>query len=176
MSQEITIPNEIITSKIYFIRDQKVMLDRDLAELYGVETKRLKEAVRRNIKRFPEDFMFEMTKEEFKIWRSQIATSKSTDKMGLRYAPFVFTEQGVAMLSSVLNSERAIVVNIQIIRIFTKLREILTDTLHLQLEIEEIKRKMTNQNKNIDLVFLYLDELLEKKWNPKLRQRIGYKK
>ena len=81
------------------------MLDRDLAELYGVKTKRLKDAVRRNIRRFPEDFMFEMTKGEFKIWRSQIATSKSTDKMGLRYAPFVFTEQGVAMLSSVLNSK-----------------------------------------------------------------------
>ncbi|WP_234859481.1 ORF6N domain-containing protein [Aquimarina aquimarini] len=89
MSEEITIPNEIITSKIYLIRDQKVMLDRDLAELYGVETKRLKESVRRNTERFPEDFMFEMTKNEFQNWRTQFATSK-TDQKVLRYAPFLF--------------------------------------------------------------------------------------
>lgn len=102
-------------SKIYVIRDQKVMLDRDLAELYGVETKVLKQAVRRNMTRFPEDFMFEMTKEELENWRSQFVTSKE-DRQGLRYMPFCFTEQGVTMLSCVLNSERAIHVNIQIIR------------------------------------------------------------
>ncbi|MEN8125191.1 MAG: hypothetical protein ABFR32_08670 [Bacteroidota bacterium] len=96
--------------------------------------------------------------------------------MGLRYAPFVFTEQGVAMLSGVLNSPTAIKVNIQIIRVFTKIRERLTDNLNLQLEIEEIKRKMASQNKNNDLVFSYLDELLEKKVNQKPRQKIGYKK
>ena len=139
MSDKITIPDEIITSKIYFIRGQKVMIDRDLAKLYNVETKQLKRQVRRNIERFPEDFMFEMNKEEFQDWRSQFGTSNPSDKMGLRYSPMVFTEQGVAMLSSVLNSKRAIEVNIKIIRIFTKLREMLTDNLSLKLDIEEIK-------------------------------------
>jgi hypothetical protein len=98
---------ERIVNKIYFIHSTRVMLDRDLAELYGVKTKALKQAVRRNIKRFPKDFMFELLKEDFESWRSQFVTSNS-DKMGLRYAPMAFTEQGVAMLSSILNSERAI--------------------------------------------------------------------
>ena len=151
------------------------MLDRDLAELYNVETKQLKRQVRRNIDRFPEDFMFEMSKEEFKDWRSQFGTSNPSDKMGLRYAPMVFTEQGVAMLSSVSNSKRAIEVNIKIIRVFTKLREMLTDNLSLKLDIEEIKKKLTNHSKNIELVFNYLDELIEKKDNPKPRKQIGYK-
>jgi phage regulator Rha-like protein len=174
MSKEITIPEQIITNKIYLIREQKVMLDRDLAELYGVETKVLKQAVRRNIKRFPDDFMFEMTKEELEIWRSQFATT-SEDKKGLRYAPFCFTEQGVTMLSCILNSERAIEVNIRIIRVFTKLREILTDNLSVKLEIEEIKKKLSSHSKNIELVFNYLDELIEKKDNEKPRNKIGYK-
>src|ERR1035437_7370622 len=104
------IPDERIVDKIYLIREQKVMIDRDLAELYGVETKRLKEAVKRNIERFPEDFMFEMTKEEFANWRSQFATSKS-DMLGLRYALFCFTNLGVPQLSTVLKSKRAIMVN-----------------------------------------------------------------
>jgi predicted XRE-type DNA-binding protein len=176
MSEEINIPDKIITNKIYFIRNQKVMLDKDLAELYGVETKRLKEAVRRNISRFPKDFMFEMTKNEFQNWRTQFATSNSSDKMGLRYTPFVFTEQGVAMLSSVLNSPRAIAVNIKIIRVFTKIREMFTDNLNIKLEIEDIKKKLSSHNKNIELVFNYLDELIEKKENPKPRTKIGYKK
>src|SRR6266567_7578225 len=112
----IIVTDETIISKIYLVRGQKVMMDRDLAELYGVETKQLKRQVKRNIDRFPDDFMFELNDDEFQNWRSQIGTSNSNegDKMGLRYAPFVFTEQGVAMLSSVLNSERAIKVNIQI--------------------------------------------------------------
>ena len=97
------IPDELVMNKIYVIRNQKVMLDRDLAELYGVETKRLKEAVKRNLGRFPEDFMFELTDVELNNWRTQFATSNS-EKMGLRHLPFAFTEQGVAMLSSVLNS------------------------------------------------------------------------
>jgi len=105
------VPIERVANKIYSIRKTRVMLDRDLAELYGVKTKALKQAVRRNITRFPEDFMFELTKEEFTNWRSQFVTSNH-DKMGLRYSPMVFTEQGVAMLSSVLNSDRAIQVNI----------------------------------------------------------------
>ena len=106
-------PDDVVLTKIYLIRDNKVMIDKDLAELYGIETKRLKEAVRRNRKRFPEDFMFEMSKEELENWRTQFATSNS-ERMGLRYPPFCFTEQGVTMLSCILNSERAIHVNIQI--------------------------------------------------------------
>jgi hypothetical protein len=117
-NSNVLVPDERIMDNIYLIRDQKVMLDRDLAVLYGVETKVLKQAVKRNIARFPEDFVFEMTKVEFEIWRSQFVTSNS-EKMGLRYAPFCFSEQGVTMLSCVLNSKRAIEVNIQIMRIFT---------------------------------------------------------
>jgi hypothetical protein len=109
----IMLPDEVVITKIFVVRGQKVMIDRDLAELYGVETKRLKEAVRRNMTRFPEDFMFEMTKKEFSVWRTQFATSNS-DKKGLRYSPFCFTEQGVTMLSCILNNHRAIKMNIQI--------------------------------------------------------------
>ena len=173
MGKDISIPEEIISSKIYLIRDQKVMLDRDLAELYQVETKQLKRQVRRNIERFPGDFMFELDKEEFDALRSQFGTSKWG---GTRYMPMAFTEQGVAMLSSVLNSPTAIKVNIQIIRVFTKIREVLADHLGLKLEIEEIKKKLSNHSKNIELVFDYLDELIEKKENPEHRKQIGYKK
>jgi len=174
LEDKIMLPEEVIINKIYLIRGQKVMLDRDLAELYGVETKRLKEAVRRNITRFPEDFMFEMTKKEFSNWRTQFATSNYFIK-GLRYAPFCFTEQGVTMLSCILNSEIAIDVNIRIIRIFTKMREIYIDNLSLRLDVEEIKKRLENQDKNIELVFSYLDELIEKQENPKPRPRIGFK-
>ena len=171
MSKEITIPDETITSKIYLIREQKVMLDSDLAELYQVQTKLLKRQVRRNIERFPDDFMFELTKDEFDNLRSQFGTSRWG---GSRYIPMVFTEQGVAMLSSVINSSRAIAVNIRIIRVFTKIREMLTDNLNIKLEIEEIKKNLSNQNKNIELVFQYLDELIEKKEKP--ITKIGFKK
>ena len=174
MSKDITIPDETITSKIYLIREQKVMVDSDLAELYGVETKYLKRQVKRNTNRFPEDFMFELTKEEFANWRSQFVTSNSSNKMGLRYAPYVFTEQGVAMLSSVLNSPKAIAVNIKIIRVFTKLREMRFNNKNLLLRMEKIERKLSSQNKNIELVFQYLDELIEKKEKP--ITKIGYKK
>jgi hypothetical protein len=149
------------------------MLDRDLAELYGVETKYLKRQVRRNILRFPVDFMFELTPEELQIWRSQFVTSNQ-DKMGLRYSPFAFTETGVAQLSGVLNSERAILINNQIMRVFIKMRSMLMDTLTLKLDIEEIKKKLESQDKNIELVFNYLDELIEKQENPKPRKRIGF--
>ncbi|MCF6224239.1 MAG: ORF6N domain-containing protein [Flavobacteriaceae bacterium] len=175
MRNEISISDVIITNNIYFIRGQKVMLDRDLAKLYNVETKVFKQAVRRNIKRFPKDFMFELTKEEFKNWRSQFVTSKN-DRKGLRYTPFAFTEHGIAMLSSVLKSDKAISVNIQIIRIFIKIRVVLTDSLQLQQEIEKVKRKLSNQNKNIELIFDYLDQLLDKKSNQIRRTKIGYKK
>lgn len=173
MSKEIRVPDEIITSKIFLIRGQKVMLDKDLAELYKVETKLLKRQVRRNIERFPKDFMFELNQKEFDDLRSQFGTSSWG---GTRYAPMAFTEQGVAMLSSVLNSPTAIKVNIQIIRVFSRIREMLTDNLNLRLEIEEIKKKLANQTKNIELVFSYLDELIEKKENPEQRPKIGYKK
>lgn len=173
-SNKVAIPDEIIMSKIYYIRGQKVIIDRDLADLYGVETKRLKEAVRRNITRFPIDFMFEMSKIEFLNWRTQFATSNS-EKMGLRYVPFCFTEHGVTMLSCILNSQRAIQLNIQIVRIFTKVRQILTDNLSVKLEIEEIKKKLKNHDKNIELVFSYLDKLIEKQENPQQRNQIGYK-
>ena len=171
MSKEITITEEAIINKIYIIRNQKVMVDKDLAELYQVETKQLKRQVRRNIERFPKDFMFELTKKEFENLRSQFGTSSWG---GNRYAPLVFTEQGVSMLSSVLNSKRAIAVNINIIRVFTKMREMLTDNLSIKLEIEEIKKRLTSHSKNIELVFNYLDELIEKKNKP--RTKIGYKK
>ena len=133
---------QVIQNKIYEIRGQKVMLDFDLAELYGSETKRLKEAVRRNLKRFPCDFMFELTKEEFTSLRSQIASSNG--RGGLRYMPFAFTEQGVAMLSSVLNSDVAIEVNISIMRAFVAVRQLISnppvnDLAKLQSEIQELK-------------------------------------
>jgi len=127
---KLMIPVERIENIILFIRGQKVILDRDLAQLYNVETRALKQAVRRNINRFPADFMFEFSKEEFNNWRSQFVTS-SSDKMGLRHAPMAFTEQGVAMLSSVLKSERAIEVNIAIMRTFVRLREMLASNTEL---------------------------------------------
>ena len=171
------IADEVITNKIYIIRGQKVMLDRDLAKLYGVETRRLKEAVKRNIERFPSDFMFELSKVEAEFSRSQFATLKRGSN--LKYLPMAFTEQGVAMLSSVLNSVCAIKVNIQIIRIFTKIRQMLSDNTELRLEIEQIKKKLHNNTQNIEVVFQYLDELIEKKEKPrrkvKSRIKIGYK-
>jgi hypothetical protein len=175
MSQNLIISEETISDKIYFIRNQKVMLDRDLATLYGIETKRLKEQVKRNISRFPEDFMFELSKSEFENWRSQFATSNS-EKMSLRYLPMVFTEHGVLMLSSVLNSDKAIQTNIQIMRIFTKVRQMLMDTTDLKIDILQIQKKLENHDKNIELVFSYLDEMTEKIAIKKPRTKIGYKK
>ena len=119
--------------------------------------------------------MFEMTQKEFENWRSQFVTSNE-DKMGLRYAPYCFTEHGVLMLSSVLNSKRATEVNIQIMRTFSKLREMILDTTEIKFEIEKIKKKLDNHDKNIDLVLHYLDELIEKQENPAPRKQIGYKK
>ncbi len=157
------VPVERIASKIYLIREVKVMLDRDLAELYGVETKVLKQAVRRNINRFPADFMFEMTKKEFENWRSQFVTSKS-DRMGLRYKPMAFTEQGIAMLSGILHSDRAVHVNIQIMRVFVKLRQLLIDNKDLRKELEELKQ-ITEER--FQIVFETLDQLLTVESKPK---------
>ena len=172
--KSITVAEEAIISKIYLIRGQKVMIDRDLAELYGVETKQLKRQVRRNIDRFPEDFMFELSDEEFLDWRSQFGTSNEGDKMGLRYAPYVFTEQGVAMLSSVLNSERAIKVNIQIMRIYTKMREMLMTNQEILLKLEQLERKVDGHDENIQVIFAYLKQLLNPPQEP--RPRVGFRR
>lgn len=134
----VRIPDEVVERKIYVIRGQKVMMDRDLATLYNVDTRRLKEQDRRNIDRFPADFMFEMTDEELTEWRSRFATS-NREVMGLRKRPFVFTEHGVLMLSSVLNSKTAVAVNIQIIRVFTRMREMLLTHKDLLLELEKLR-------------------------------------
>ncbi|MNK13432.1 ORF6N domain protein [compost metagenome] len=162
--------DDIVVNKIYVIRNQKVMLDSDLAELYGVETKRLNEQVGRNIDRFPEDFMFQLTEAEWNNLKSQIATSSWG---GRRKLPNVFTEHGVLMLSSVLNSQQAIQVNIQIVRIFTRLRNLLSEHTELKLEIADIKKHLQNHDKNIELVFSYLDKLIDKENQP--RKRIGFK-
>ena len=167
------VPDEIIMNKIYYIRGQKVMLDSDLAELYGVETRRLNEQVARNADRFPEDFMFRLNENEFESLMSQFATSK---RGGRRKLPYMFTEHGVLMLSSILNSKQAIQVNIQVMRIFTRIRQMFVDNTEIRLEIEKIKNKLDNQNKNMEIVFKYLDELLEKQERPNPpRKRIGYK-
>ena len=165
------IPIEQISDKILLIRGQKVLLDRDLADLYGVKTKRLKEAVRRNIERFPSDFMFEMNDEELNNWRSQFASSNS-DKMGLRYKPMVFTEQGVAMLSSVLRSKKAIEINILIMRAFIKMRELLYSDKSLALKVEKLEQEMKKQGKSLQQVFHIVNQLL-KQPEPKPK-KIGF--
>ncbi|WP_232727156.1 ORF6N domain-containing protein [Flavobacterium sp. 1] len=139
MNDESFLSEETISNKIYFIRNQKVMLDRDLALLYGIETRVLKQAVKRNTSRFPEDFMFELNKSEFENWRSQFVISNS-DKMGLRHLPMAFTEHGVLMLSSVLKSDKAIQTNIQIMRIFTKVRQMLLDTTEIKIIFFRFKK------------------------------------
>jgi len=160
------VPIENITKLIYQVRGHKVMLDRDLAELYGVETKRLKEQVRRNIERFPEDFMLELSRDEHENLRSQIATSSWG---GSRYAPMAFTEHGVLMLSSVLKSDKAIQVNIQIMRAFTKLRQLVLGNAELRKEIEELRSETENK---FQIVFQTLDQLLTVEEVPK--KKIGF--
>jgi len=167
----IMIADETVMSKIYVIRGQKVMLDKDLAELYEVETKALKQAVKRNLDIFPEHFMFELTETEFGNLRSQIVTSSWG---GQRYLPYVFTEHGVLQLANVIRSGRARQMSIRIIEVFVKMRQMLTDNTELRLEIEYIKKKVDNHGKNIELVFQYLDELLEKKENSQSRPQIGF--
>lgn len=137
---ELLIPQEIIERSIFLVRGKKVMFDRDLARLYCVQVKALNQAVSRNIKRFPEDFMFKLNKEEMVAWKSQIVTSKG-DIKGLRKPPTVFTEQGVAMLASVLRSDKAIEVNIQIIRTFVKIREMIINNKELRRKLEEMESK-----------------------------------
>ena len=178
MSKQVQIiPDEAIVSKIYLIRGKKVMIDRDLAELYDVETRVLNQAVKRNEKRFPEDFMFQMSKAEMEDWKSQIVISNS-EKMGLRKPPLVFTEQGVAMLSSVLNSDRAIMVNIQIIRVFTKMREMFETHKEILQKLEQLEKKNIEHDDHIMLIFEYLKQLeqaKEEELDFKDRPRIGFK-
>jgi len=168
------VPDEAIMSKIYFIRDRKVMLDMDLAELYGVDTKQLKRAVRRNAKRFPLDFMFELTQDELEILRSQIGTSSWG---GVRYPPMAFSEQGVAMLSSVLNSDQAILVNIRIIRIFNRMREVFLSHMEFIDKLRQIEMKLTDHDDKIILIFEYLKKLEQTKQQENdlaNRKRIGF--
>jgi hypothetical protein len=171
------LPDEVIISKIYLIRGSKVMLDRDLALLYGVDTKRLKEAVKRNLSRFPDDFMFVLSKEELANWRIQYGTSKS-EKMGLRIAPFAFTEYGLLMLASVLNSERAIQINIQIVRIFSRMRTMIESHKEILKKLEQLEKKDMELDEKVSLVFEYLKELEQSKQEEtdfKQRKRIGFK-
>jgi len=154
-----SLPDEIIINKIYLIRGQKIMIDRDLAALYGVATKVLKQAVKRNIERFPEDFMFEMSDEEFQNWRSQFVTSNS-EMMGLRYAPYCFTEQGLTMLSCILNSKKAVDTNIRIIRVFTKMREMLLTHKDILLKLEKFEKQLVHNNEDIQLIFKALKQLI----------------
>jgi len=182
------IPSERVVSKIFLIRSKKVMLDKDLADLYGVETKVLNQAVKRNLERFPADFMFQLNKQEAEIWKSQIEISNLRHQIGtsslrsqivtlkngrgqhIKYLPYVFTEQGVAMLSSVLNSKRAIQVNIQIIRTFTQLRELLMTNKELRIKIENMEKKYDTKLKR---VFDVLKQLLMQENKPK--NQIGFR-
>ena len=148
-----------------------MILDRDLASLYKVETRALKQAVRRNIRRFPEDFMFQLTKEEFLNWRSQTVMSKSEQK-GLRHLPFAFTEQGVAMLSSVLNSERAIEVNILIMRAFVKLREIISTHKKVEEKLKAIENKLKEHDDQIIKIIQVINQLITPATSPK--KKIGF--
>ena len=155
--QALRIVEEKIVNKIYFIRGMKVMLDFELSELYETETKQLKRQVRRNIERFPDDFMFELTLEEFSDLRSQFGTSSWG---GSRYTPKAFTEQGVAMLSSVLNSSTAIKVNIQIIRVFTRMKEMLLTNKDILLKLEQLENKVSQHDENIQMIFEALKQLI----------------
>lgn len=167
------VPAERIEKAILLIRGQKVLLDRDLAELYEVPTKRLNEQVQRNRKRFPEDFMFHLSAEELENWRSQFATSNSAAKMGLRRRPYAFTEQGVAMLSSVLNSDRAIEVNIAIMRAFVRLRQIMSTHKDLARKLDDLERKLGEHDDKFAIVFEAIRRLMAPPPVP-AKRRIGF--
>ena len=164
-----------IQNKIYIIRNKKIMLDSDLAELYRVETRVLNQAVKRNISRFPEDFMFQFNDQELNDWKSQFVISNPNAKMGLRKKPYAFTEQGVSMLSSVLNSQTAIQVNIQIMRVFVKLREISVESKSIQNRLMELEKKSLKYDKDIASIFEAIRQLLglqdEEK---KKKKKIGF--
>lgn len=161
-----------ILNRIYVVRGEKVMLDRDLAEMYGVETKAFNQSVKRNTERFPKDFMFNLNEKEWKNLKSQIVTSSWG---GTRYRPNVFTEQGVAMLSSILNSKTAIEVNIRIIRVFTKLREYALTHKDILLQLAKLEKEVKGNSKDIENIFIVLKELIEKQSKPSPRNKIGFK-
>jgi phosphomevalonate kinase len=161
-----------ILNHIYVIRGQKVMLDEELAEMYKVETRRLNEQVKRNMSRFPKDFMFRLTEKEYQNLKSQNATSSWG---GRRTLPNAFTEQGVAMLSSILNSDIAIEVNIRIIRVFTKMREYALTHKDMLLQLAKLEKEVKGNSKDIENIFVVLKELIEKQIEPKPRNRIGFK-
>ena len=165
------VPIEIIENRIYVIRGQKVMLDRDLADLYSVETRELKQAVKRNYDRFPDDFMFQLTGEELAKWRSQFVTSIS-DRMGLRWRPYAFTEQGIAMLSSVLRSKRAIKMNITIMRAFVKLRQMLSSHKELADKFHELEKRVQRHDGDIYSIVKAIRRLMTEPKTPK--KRIGF--
>jgi len=174
MSKAIAITESIIESKIYIIRSQKVMMDSDLAEMYNVETKVLKQAVKRNMDKFPDDFMFEMNDKELSDWRSQNVTSNSL-KMGLRYKPFCFTEHGVLMLSSVLRSKQANEVNISIMRVYSKMKELLVLNKDILLKLEKLENTSGKNAEDIKIIFSYIKKLIEPPTKEKT-SRIGFKK
>ena len=169
--KDILMSDEVLISKIHYIRGYKVMLDQDLAELYNVPTKRLNEQVKRNIDRLPSDFMFQLTVEEFDNLKSQFATASWG---GRRVAPYAFMEHGVLMLSSVLNSERAIKVNIQIMRVYTKFREMLLTHKDILLKLEQLERQVGQNSNDIQMIFAALKELLNPP--PEPRPRIGFRR
>src|SRR3989338_3335001 len=173
MENSIIISSERIISKIYIIRNRKIMIDRDIAELYGVPTRALNQAVKRNIKRFPADFMFQIDKKEMKNWKSQIVTSNS-EKMGLRKQPLAFTEHGILMLSSVLHSQRAIQVNIAIMRAFVKLREVLATHKELAQKFKELEHRVGRHDEEIQAIFDAIRQLMSPPQKPK--GKIGFYK
>jgi len=170
MNENLILPEDAIINRIYLIRGMKTMMDSDLAELYEVETKRINEQVKRNIDRFPEDFMFQLSEREFDNLKSHFATSSWG---GRRKLPYVFTEHGVLMLSSVLNSPKAIEVNIQIMRIFIRMRSALLENEMLIKKIEQIEEQTTQNSEDIQYVFSVVKQLIQKK--PEPRKRIGFK-
>jgi len=169
---EILVADEIVMSKIYYIRGHKVMLDEDLAELYEVPTKQLNQQVKRNIERFPGDFMFQLTNQELENLKSQIVTSSWG---GRRKLPSAFTEHGVLMLSSVLSSRRAIQVNIQIMRVYTKMREMFSTNQEILLKLEQLERQTCQNTGDIQEVFAYIKQLLIPVEQVE-RRRIGYRR
>ncbi len=173
VSRELNGVSDVIGRRIYIIRSQKIVLSTHLAELYGVKPKTLIQAVKRRASRFPSDFMFKLTKDEFDSLRSQIVTLEKGRGQYPKYPPFAFTEQGVAMLSSVLNSERAVQVHIAIMRAFVRLREILALHKDLARRIEALERKHVDHDANIRVLFQTIRDCLEA--TPKKRRHIGFK-
>lgn len=180
-----------IQNRIYEIRGERVMLDRDLAALYETETKLLNQAVKRNLKRFPEDFMFQLTKEEYDLIRFEVETSEkgkkplrlqietSKSRGGTRYMPYAFTEQGVAMLSGILNSDKAIKMNIAIMRAFVEVRKVLMRQMDLKVQLKEIKDRLGEHDVQLNQIYDAMENLLDEKMSQQKweeRERIGFKK